>query len=81
MEDAVQLLEQFTTWVSSLAQENLAIALVAVLGFATLGGPLLAILLKLLRALLPWLVLAGAIALCWYTGLLDRCWSWLTSLR
>lgn len=53
MEDAVQLLEQFTTWVSSLAQENLAIALVAVLGFAALGGPLLAILLKLLRALLP----------------------------
>ncbi len=41
MEDAVQLLEQFTTWVSSLAQENLAIALVAVLGFAALGGPLL----------------------------------------
>ncbi len=81
MEDAVQLLEQFTTWVSSLAQENLAIALVAVLGFAALGGPLLAILLKLLRALLPWLVLAGAIVLCWYTGLLDRCWSWLTSLR
>jgi len=59
----------------------LAIALAVVLGFAALDGLLLAILLKLLRALLPWLVLAGAIALCWYAGLLDHCWSWLTSLR
>jgi len=71
--------EQLIARVKSLAQHSLAIALAVVVVFAALGGLLLATVLKLLRILLPWLVLAGTAAFCWRTGLLNQCWQWLMS--
>ena len=75
-----QLAEQFVVWLDALAQANIGIALVVVAVVTALSGLLLAAALRLLRALLPFLVLAGALVLCWHTGLLDQCWEWLVSL-
>jgi len=75
-----QLAEQFIAWINSLAQDNVGIALTLILGLAALSGLLLAAALRLLRALLPFLVVAGAVALCWHAGLLDQCYEWLLSL-
>lgn len=72
--------EEFIVWLDSLAQDNIAIALAVVVVVAALSGLLLAVALRLLRALLPFLVLAGTVALCWYTGLLDHCYQLFTSL-
>lgn len=77
---AAYLAERLIVWISSLAQDNIAIALAVVLGIGALGGLLLAAVLRLLRALLPFLVLAGVLALCWRTGLLGQCYHWLVSL-
>lgn len=76
-----QLAEQFIVWLDSLAQDNMGIALVVVAVVAALSGLVLTAVLRLLRALLPFLILAGAVALCWHTGLLDRCWQWLAHGR
>ena len=73
-----QLLEQFTVWLDSLtARGNIAITLAVIGVVAVLSGLLLVAALRLLRALLPSLVLAVAVALCWYAGLLNQ---WLLSL-
>jgi len=77
---AAHLVEQLVVWVSSLAQENIGIALSLVLCFAALSGLLLVAALRLLRALLPSLVVTGAVVLCWRAGLLDQCYQWLMSL-
>ncbi len=66
---AASLAEQFAAWLANLAHYNIAITLAMVLGLSALL--LLALVLRLFRALLPLLVLAGAVALCWYTGMLD----------
>lgn len=77
---AAYLADQFITWIKSLAQDNVGIALTLIVGLAALGGLLLAAALRLLRALLPFLVVAGAAALCWQTGLLGQCYEWLAGL-
>jgi len=77
---AAQLAGQLIDMVKSLAQGNALIALAVVISLAALGGLLLATVLRLLRALLPWLVIAGAIALCWQVGLLDQGLSWVAGL-
>ena len=75
-----QLAEQFIVWLDSLAQANIGIALIVVAVVAALSGLLLAAALRLLRALLPFLVVAGTIALCWHTGLLAQCYQSFISL-
>ena len=77
---AAYLADQFIAWINSLAQDNMGIALTLIVGLAALSGLLLAAILRLLRTLLPFLVMAGALALCWHTGLLDQCYEWLVSL-
>ena len=75
-----QLAEQFIGWLDSVAQANMGIALGVVAVVAALSGLLLAAALRLLRALLPFLVVAGAVVLCWHAGLLDHCWRSLMSM-
>jgi uncharacterized membrane protein len=75
-----QLAEQFIVWLDSLAQDNMGIALAVVAVVSALGGLLLAAALRLLRALLPLMVVAGAVILCWHMGLLDQCYQWLMTL-
>jgi len=77
---AAYLVDQFIAWINSLAQDNVGIALTLILGLAALSGLLLAAALRLLRALLPFLVLAATVALCWHAGLLNQCYQWLVSL-
>ena len=77
---AACLADELIACINSLAQDNVGIALTLIVGLAALGGLLLAAALRLLRALLPFLVVAGAVALCWHAGLLDRCYEWLLSL-
>ena len=71
---AMQLVEQFIAWLNNLAQSDIVITLAAIGIVAALSGLLLAAILRLLRTLPPFLVVAGAVVLCWYMGLLDR-WS------
>jgi len=73
------IFKQLGTVIGGLAREQPGIALIAVLALAALGGLLLAGILRLLRALLPWLVLAGTAFICWQTGLLQQCWHWLAA--
>ncbi|MBL7208745.1 MAG: hypothetical protein ISS52_01475 [Dehalococcoidia bacterium] len=77
---AAYLADQFIAWINSLAQDNVGIALTLILGLAALSGLLLVAALRLLRTLLPFLVVTGTVVLCWHTGLLDQCYEWLLSL-
>lgn len=77
---AKYLMEQLSGWVGSLAAQNMAAALAVVAVLAVLSGLLLAMVLRLLRTVLPWLVAAAAISLLWYAGVLQRCWQWLLGL-
>jgi len=80
IETAIGLANQLGVWINSLSQGNAGIALATVAVLAALSGLIMAAILRLLRVLLPWLVLAGTAALCWHLGLLDQCWQWLMSL-
>lgn len=72
---------QLLQWINNLAQGNIAVALAVILSLAAVVGLLLSVVLKLLRILLPWLMIAAVVAFCWHTGLLEQCWQWLGNLR
>ncbi len=77
---AMQLVKQFIAWLNNLAQSDIVITLAVIGIVAALSGLLVAAILRLLRALLPFLVVTGAVVLCWHTGLLGQCYQWFTSL-
>jgi len=77
---AMQLVEQFIAWLNNLAQSDIVITLAVIGIVAALSGLLLASILRLLRTLLPFLVVTGAVVLCWHTGLLEQYYQLLLSM-
>lgn len=74
------LWEQLILCIQSLSQGNLLLALVVVAAFVAIAGMLLAMIIRVIRAVLPFLIVASFVALCWQMGLLNQCWQWLGNL-
>lgn len=73
---AAQLVKHLAALIQVLAQQNALGTLVAAMVIATLCGLVIAVMLRLLRWLLPWLLLAGVIFVCWKIWLLQPLWQW-----
>ena len=75
------LWEQLVSGIQAFSQGNPLLALVLVAALAAVAGLLLAMIIRVIRAVLPLLILAGFVLLCWQMGLLHQCWQWLGSRR
>ena len=58
--------------ISGLASEDRFTAMLAIMILVTTGGLILVLIVKLIRALWPFMVIGGVVALVWYAGLLDK---------
>jgi hypothetical protein len=75
------LWEQMVTYIQAFSQGNLLLTLVLIAAIVAVTGIMLAMIIRVIRALLPFMAIAGFVALCWQMGLVNWCWQWLGNLK